>query len=131
MALRLSFKEMSLKQLFLVDSMGALLTALLTGIIMPKFEKFLGIPASLLYSLSAIALALFVYSLLCHFSAGMYIRQLMLIITLLNILYCCTTLILLAYHSSTITTWGWVYFSGEIVIILALASLEFKKASTR
>lgn len=52
----------------------------------------------------------------------------MAIIAILNILYAALTIALLAIHTSTVTLWGWLYFSGEALILFTLAYIELKEA---
>ena len=50
----------------------------------------------------------------------------MLMIAIANMLYGVSTLILLAIFSQEVKSWGYVYFIGEVLIILFLARLEYQ-----
>ncbi len=48
-----------------------------------------------------------------------------------NLLYCCLTWVLLAYHWHSITPLAIIYFFGETIIIFLLVYLEFKAVNTQ
>lgn len=121
------FDKLSIKQIFLADAAGALLTALLTGFVLTMFVDFFGMPMPQLRILSGIAFSLCLYSLLSHFFAGAYAKQLMQVVALLNLLYCCITIAMVIITPS-VTIWGWLYFAGEALIIIVLAYTEWSRA---
>ncbi|MEL6393468.1 MAG: hypothetical protein AAFR97_12010, partial [Bacteroidota bacterium] len=51
-------------------------------------------------------------------------------ISVLNFGYCLVSIGFLAYYFARITSLGWAYFLGEILIVSALAYIEFKAART-
>lgn len=117
------------KKLFLIDSIGALLSAILLGLILPRFEYFIGISPTVLYGLAVIPCFFAAYSFLCFLIKIENWRLFMKIIAIANTLYCCLTASLMLYFYQKITTLGIIYFTFEIIIILFLANIEWKKAS--
>lgn len=110
--------------LFAVDGVGALLSAVTLGLVLPVFQAWIGLQLSVLFLLAIGALALAIYSLVNAFGIILY-RPIWLKITIAgNIFYCATTAMLLIAFSGQITALGAAYFLGELVIILALATIE-------
>lgn len=117
------------KQLFLIDSLGALLSAILLGFILVRFENTFGMPARVLYPLSFIACIFSIYSLLCFLVKIGNWRICLKIIAIANLLYCCLTLGLIIYVYQKLTILGIIYFVLEIIIITILLIIELKTAS--
>lgn len=121
-------QSISIKKLFLIDSIGALVTALLTGFILPVFTTEMGIAEIPLRLLSAIAFCYSIYSILCYISQAAHNGRFLTVIAIMNILYAAFSIALLALHSNSVTILGWLYFSGEALILFTLAYVELKKA---
>jgi hypothetical protein len=121
-------KEISPKKLFLLDSAGALLTAILLGFILPRWENIFGMSPMVLYFLSFIASIYFVYSFWCYFRLKHNWKPYLKAIALANLLYCGITLGLAVYLRAELTTFGWAYFLLEAVVITSLAIFELKTA---
>jgi len=120
---------LSYKKVFLIDSLGALLSAFLLGIVLVEFEIIFGMPRNAFYILSIAACLLMAYSFLGYLfvvkNESFYLK----IIARVNLLYCCLILALMAYYYKKITFFGLIYFLAEITIIIILANLEFKIAN--
>ncbi len=112
--------------LFLIDGIGGLLSALMLGKVLTRFERFFGMPSEVLYILASVAVVLSLYSFSCYLikieKPGILLR----IIAVANLLYCCFTLVFILYNHRTISTLGLAYFILEItaVVVLAIAELE-------
>ncbi len=117
------------KILFAIDSAGALVTALLLGIVLVQFESLFGMPSIVLYGLAFLAAGYSVYSLLCSVLLGEYTSPFLYGIAVANYLYCFLTLSLVVLYFSELSLYGIVYFVGEAGIILTMATVEFKMAS--
>lgn len=117
--------EQNPKKLFLIDGFGAILSAFLLGIVLVKLEVLFGIPPSTLYILAAIPLLYVAYDFYSYIKTSQKAGLLLKGIAVLNLIYCCISLGLAFYHSTTITNLGWVYIVIEILVILLLAILEF------
>lgn len=117
------------RQLFLVDAVGAMVTAFLTGIVLTYFESFFGMPKSVLIPLALVACVFAVYSWTCYFKLDFKNnnwRNFLKIIAVANLLYCLTTLGFVITYFEQLTTFGIVYFIGEILIVVTLVMVEWK-----
>lgn len=116
------------KKIFLIDSLGALISAFFLGIVLVRFEIAVGIPKEVLIILAILACVLALYSFINYLfvikSWQFYIR----IIALVNLVYCCLTIGFLTYFHGKITVLGCAYFFIEIIIILILANIEINVA---
>lgn len=118
------------KRLFLLDGLGACVTAmLLAGILIP-FQKAFGIPLLGLEILALFAAVLAFYSLSCFFFLKKNWLVFLRIIATANILYCCLTAFFVIFYFEQLTVLGLCYFLIEMVIILSLVFLELKTANT-
>lgn len=117
------------KRLFLIDGCGALLSALLLGVVLVQFEEIIGMPRNILYILAALAGAFAIYSFSCSFLLAENWRPFMRGIAVINLSYCCLTAVLLFVFHHDLTALGMTYFVLEIMIVVALATIEWKRAS--
>jgi hypothetical protein len=126
----LLFKNISFapKMLFVIDGVGAMLSAVLISVVLVRFESIFGIPASTLYVLAAIPVGFAIYDMLCYQldlpNQVKYLKG----IGILNLLYCSLSIGLSLYHKNTITYFGWAYIIGEVLIVGALAWVELSSA---
>ncbi len=108
------------ERIFLVDGLGAALTATMLGVALPAFVGFFGMPTTVLYPLAGAAACLAIYSFSCHFLKPqrwqLYLRG----IASLNLAYCCSSLVLMYFFWGALTTWGIAYFASEKLVILQL-----------
>ena len=112
--------------LFLADGMGAILSALLLGVVLVKLENVFGIPKSILYLLAVIPCAFAIYDLCCFCTKNIDTPTYLKGIAYMNLLYCCLSIVLAVYHFEKIKIFGWLYIVLEIIIIIALAIYELK-----
>lgn len=117
-------------RLFLIDSLGALLSALMLGLVLANLENVFGIPPGVLYFLAFIACIFFVYSFLCFKGNIENWRPYMKLIAIANLLYCCLTIGVIIYIPQKPTALGLLYFVLEIFAVTILATIELKVAST-
>lgn len=113
------------KRLFLIDGFGALLSAFLLGVLLVRYESVFGIPQSTLYVLAIIPCFFALYDLLVYFLAkqvGTFLK----IIAVANIFYCTISIGTAIYHSRVITLYGWIYLILEVLVVFALANIEWK-----
>lgn len=128
MSLRV-LEKISPRQLFLIDCLGALVSATMLGIVLVYFENFFGMPKETLYWLAALAALFAVYSFFCYMLQPEQWQLFMRIIAIVNLSYCCLTIACMFIFREQLTVLGFAYFIGEIIIILVLASFELKMAS--
>ncbi len=122
------FRHIPIKNVFLIDSLGALITASLLIQLLARFYEIFGIPEPTLYLLAYIAIGFSLYSFICHILKPKKWKIYLKIIALANLLYCVLTMSLIGYHHTSITVIGVLYFLGEIVIVTGLSFREFELA---
>lgn len=115
------------RKIFLIDALGAFVTCSLLLIIQSKLQLYFEMPHKTLTVLSLIAFIFFWYSTACFtlYQKINWKRHLKRI-AYANLIYCGLILFLLIYNSSILTPIDWIYFLGEIAVIVFLVSLEIK-----
>lgn len=117
-------------QLFLIDGLGAIATAISHGVVLVSVQHLIGIPENLLYILALVASTFATYSLLCYFirpkSPAIFIR----IIAIANLLFCVATLSMMIYYYEVVLPLGYAYFMIEIAIVTVIITMEFGLAKT-
>lgn len=117
------------KKLFLIDGIGALLTAILIGGILVQLSPLIGLSKIILFQLGAIAILFALYSFSCY----LYLKKTKPIFFQLigygNLLYCGLTLLILLINCRQVQPLGYVYFFAEIVIIFVLSYIELSVAN--
>lgn len=127
-ALKLSLNP---KRLFLLDGIGALISALFLGMILPAYANLVGLPIYLMKFLASLALVLCIYSLACYFllpkldvkQNSEYIPNIKIMIYS-NITYVILTVGLIIYHYKKVKIYGMIYFLGEIITMMFIIVLE-------
>lgn len=117
---------LSPKTLFLIDSIGALVTGFFLFAILGTFNEYFGAPLAALTFLSLLAVMFFFYSISCFLFVKSNWHFFIRVISIANLLYCCLTLVLVIYYFQSLTLLGIVYFLAEIVVICALVFVELK-----
>lgn len=118
------------KSIFLLDGAGAVMSAFSTGIVLPMFAEWTGVPASVSAAMAVFPLAFGVYSFGCFWFAKR-IRPLMLLAIIFANLFYCLLALALVFGQRDFTVWGKAFFAGEVLIILGVVALEssvYKKA---
>lgn len=118
------------RRLFLVDGLGALLSAFVLSVILVRFEDTFGMPRVSLLWLAAIAAMLSLFSISCSLRDPEHWRLPMRLIGSANLLYCCLTVGLVIYFRQALSSLGFSYFAGELVVVVALAIVELKSTSS-
>jgi len=114
------------KKLFLIDGLGALLTAALLAFLLANLESFFGMPQRILYPLAVVALAFAIYSFSCFSFLKKNWGRFLIVIALANLTYCAVTLYFIISLFEQLTIWGILYFIGEILIVVSLAVVELR-----
>lgn len=116
-------------KLFLIDSLGAFLTAFFLFVIMRPFNEYFGMPKTILNNLSLTAICFWAYSTTCLvFHKGLS-PTFITIIGCANLLYCVWIALLLIKYFNQLSNIGVLYFFIELVIIICLSLIELKVAS--
>ncbi len=119
------------KNLFLLDGLGAGLSAGLLGAVLPVFEAQIGLPRLALHTLAIGAVGLAVYSLSCWWWLRRPPAPFLRAIAVANLTYCGLTVGLLIHFYPRPTWLGLAYFTGELLIVSGLAVIELHTAKTR
>ena len=120
------FNSITPKKIFLLDGIGALVSAFFLGIVLVYFESFVGMPMNTLYLLAGLAVIFFIYSISCFLFFPEKWRPFLIIIAIVNTLYSILTMALMIYYFQQLTWLGLSYFVLEILILLFIIQLEIK-----
>ena len=115
--------------LFLIDSLGAMLTAFFLFIVLRNFNEYFGMPQTILIYLSVIAAIFCIFSTACFFFLKDNWIPFIRAIGIANFLYCILTVGLLIIYFPILTIIGITYFLVEIAIICVLVYIELKAAT--
>ncbi|MEZ5047436.1 MAG: hypothetical protein R2831_10645 [Chitinophagaceae bacterium] len=116
------------KKIFLIDSLGALISAIML-LAISQFERHFGISENLALILIPLPITFSVFSFLSYKFGKKNWKLLLNIIALVNLLYCCLTFYLTLTNLATLKHLGITYFFVEIFIIILLAIFELKIAN--
>jgi len=114
------------KNVFLLDGLGAIVSALLMGLVIAQFVSFFGLPQKAAYFLTAFPVVYMFYSLSCHFRLPENWKPYLKMIIIANILYCFVSLGVVFYHFNELTTYGLVYLLLEKFVVLIVIVLELR-----
>ncbi len=117
------------RRLFLIDSLGAMLSAVLYGGLLAQFQSTFGLPADIAYGLAVAAGAFAIYSGICYLLNLKKWQPYLKVIAVANLLHCGFTIGLAGIYYQEITLLGILYFSGEWLIVISLALVEWRTAS--
>jgi hypothetical protein len=116
-------------KLFLIDSLGAFLTAFFLFVFIRPYIEYFGMPKTILNNLSLTAIFFWVYSTTCLvFHKGLS-PTFITIIGCANLLYCGWIALLIIKYLNQLSIIGVIYFFIELVIIICLSLIELKVAS--
>ena len=108
---------------FLIDGLGAMVSALSLGVVLPAFEGYVGMPRRVLAFLAVVALAFATGSIACYVGSRRWRRALR-IISSANLAYCGVTAALVVAYWAPLTVVGVTYFALEILVIGGLVVVE-------
>ena len=112
--------------IFVIDGFGALISSFLLGVVLVKFEYIFGVPRHVLYLLAVIPLFFALFDFLAYNKCLFPYQRSLRMIAIMNILYCCLSLVMAIVHLDSIKTLGYVYIIVEIFIVLYLSIIELK-----
>ena len=118
------------KKIFLIDSLGALISAIIL-LVISQFERQFGISRNLCLILVPLPIIFSVFSFVSYKLDNEKWKSLLKIIAIANLSYCCLTLYLTLINFATLKNLGIAYFVVEILIIFLLAMFELKIANKR
>lgn len=116
------------RSLFLIDGVGALISAFLLGVVLVRFESVFGMPVQALYILAAFPVGFALYDAICYWGVKRNLSLFLKGIALINIGYCGLSVAFLSQHHESLTVLGWLYFVGELLIVIFLSGVEWTLA---
>lgn len=119
------------RRLLLVDAIGALVSAVMLGFVLPFVQQHIGLSVELLHLLAIIAVALSVWSAMSYLFSAARWRTFLLITACANAGYCLFTGSVLVRHAVVMEPIGWLYFVGEMALVLLLLGHELRVARSR
>lgn len=114
------------KRLFLIDGIGAVVSAFLLGVVLVKFENVFGIPTSTLYLLAIFPVFFTMFDFYSYRKENDKLNKLLKSIAIMNLCYCLLSIGFAFFHYKTITSLGWAYVIIEVIIITVLAIIELE-----
>lgn len=118
------------RKLFLMDGLGALVSAFLLGVVLVQLESIFGIPRSTLYVLAFVPCVFALYDFCCFFMLKNNESTFLMVIAIANMLYCILSIGFALHHYQSLTYLGWGYIIIEVAIVLAIAVIELQTART-
>lgn len=114
------------RTVFLLDGIGAALTAILIIAVLKPWNEYFGMPKRYLLILSIFAFGLALYSFSCYQFLKKNPRKFLQLLIFFNLLYIIFTFGLVINFYSQLTLLGLLYFIAEILIISSLVFIEIK-----
>lgn len=121
-------KKLNSKNIFLLDGLGALVSASIMGLIIAQQVSFFGLPTNAAYFLAAFPCFFFIFSIYTHLNLPKDWISNLKMISIANLLYCFISIGVVFYHFETLTNIGIVYFVLEIIVVLMVVVLELRVA---
>lgn len=115
-----------INRLFLIDGLGASVSAFFLGVVLIRFENTFGMPRSVLYFLALLPCIFAIYSFGCYFFVKGNHRSYLRGVAVANLLYCVLTIGLVIFHFESLTLLGLLYFFIELIVIVLLVSVELR-----
>ena len=114
------------KNIFLLDGVGALVSAFSIGVVLTTYQPLIGMPLSILYLLAGLAVGFAGYSLTRYKFADLTKPIWLKGIIFLNLFYCCLSLFFVVTKFQLLTNLGLAYFLLEKLIVLFIVGLEWR-----
>jgi len=117
--------RLNLKTIFLLDGIGAAISAVSTGLLLPLFSEELGLSVRTLYMLAVFPLAYGIYSLSCYRFVKETKPWMLMALAVANLVYCLIAVVLILFYEG-LTSWGQAVLAIEIAAILGVVAIEVK-----
>lgn len=112
------------KNIFLLDGIGAVSSAVFTGMLLPEVTEMLGLPVTLLRGLAVVPVTFCVYSFCIYWLVPKTKPWMLMAIILANLFYCVVSGVLV-FAVDTITLVGRLLLALEISVVLAVVWVEY------
>ena len=119
-------RRVQLRRVLILDALGAALSVMLLGAVLPALEAYLGMPVSVLYGLALWALCCLLYDVGCLALADLARPHWLTGVILLNSAYWFLSGALAIHHRHALTALGVAYFVGELCVIAGIVALEVR-----
>jgi len=113
-------------QVFLIDGLGALMSAAILIIVFWESNARVGMPLQVIQLLAFLAICFSVFSLSCFFFLQNFKAEFLKIIVIGNFLYCLLTAGLVISFYPKLSVIELIYFSVEVIIICGIIYLELQ-----
>ncbi|MEP3388548.1 MAG: hypothetical protein ABJO02_10195 [Reichenbachiella sp.] len=117
------------KKVFLLDACGAVVSAVLLGLVLTALEPLIGMPTLILQKLAITACFFAAYSFFCFWRLPENWRPFLKVIAMANFCYCLYTIFLVISLYQVLTPLGIAYFIGELIVIFVLVAFEWKRST--
>jgi len=116
------------RRMFLIDALGATVSAGMLGLVLVHFQEYIGMPLTALKFLSGVALVIALFSWGCYLRYKSLGKSLLKAIGPINLFYCLLSACFVIFYLREMTSIGYWYFVIEILIIAMIAVIEIKVA---
>ena len=124
-------KTLSAKQLLFVDGIGAVVSAVMLGLVLPHFQRHIGMPITELYLLASLPIAFAVIDFYWLLARNGNERTGLMLIAFANMAYSLLSMLLVIVNFELLTAIGLSYFVIELLVLAALVTFELKTAETK
>ncbi len=116
------------RKLFIVDGLGAVVSAFMLGVVLVLLHSHIGIPQKTLYFLATFPVFFGLVDLYAYRQSAEKWPSFLKWIAIGNLMYCFVSIACAYLHWESIKPLGWIYLVLEIVIQLILIRLEYRIA---
>jgi uncharacterized membrane protein len=120
---------MSIRSIFYLDAIGAMVSAISLLLVIPRFNEFFGIPELVLLGLGIIPCIFLTFDYFVLLVKNGQNSFNLKIIAYANLLYAILSLVLAILHWDQLKPLGWTYLLLEILILILLVRFELKVAN--
>ncbi len=110
--------------LFLIDGLGAIISALILGVILVRYNELIGMPVNSLYFLALLPLVFIFYDVYCYLTIKNRLLSKVKGIVTLNSLYCIISIIEIYINWKSLTSLGLTYFVLELIVLILIIRFE-------
>ncbi|HMP29002.1 MAG TPA: hypothetical protein PKD85_05355 [Saprospiraceae bacterium] len=112
--------------IFLLDAIGATVSAVLIYLLFILFQSNFGLPIAVAKFLVVFPIVIAILSYICHFVSIKNLEKSLKITAYFNLLYCFLTITIVVMYYNELTILGILYFIAEKTIVIPLALFELK-----
>jgi len=121
---------MTPKNIFLLDGVGAILSGVMLGVVLPYFSEYVGLGRNVLYFLAAFPCVFLLYDIYCMLNVHLQHRKWIVGIAMANLVYAVISVVCLILYRNELTALGMFYFVTELIILIVLIFFELKYAKS-